>query len=212
MESIVYRASTQEEIDLLRGAEIVRVKLGRPNGFFPLEYYQTHIADLLFPNAVVTYRGVRYDETPGQPYSFIYYLSKMAKIPKDHAVYSAHMTDDLGDKRSICSCQACATHRASHLYIDEKAYQVAQGLEKAGIGVPWYDPSDYCLDQSTNTIRFFEIDEFDSAKLRNYLHSLDMPDYLKRRVNRLLGRYEAIMNRKKPMLYDAEIPISILQD
>lgn len=200
--STVYTLNDQERLRFPHAQ--LKKDDGDPFRFHPywyaLSFYRHKIASLLFPENFIEVTGTTKDSASS---TAIY--SKIAPVPPEHAVYSAHIRCveialnkyPYGlwiNKRSLCQCESCISHRNFHNLqnLASKARSLAKNIAKTGILVPSNDRSDYCLDSKGNIV-FFEIDGFESVRLRDYLDFSKNHTQGQSRASRLLERYERLL-------------------
>jgi len=216
--SEVYKLTNSEK-KLFPEADLVKIDTDKDRFWFARLFYRHKIAHLLFPNNFIDVVGATVD--PHGPDLFDEHklfdkpyfsavdrehrlYSKLAKVDPEHATYSNHMklvTKNGGVfKKSICPCSICSGHREVHetRYMEEKAKHLAANLSPIGLGVPWNDPSDYCL--SGNDIIFFEIDHFEEKVLLKHLTSVDNPTSEQIASIKLLNRYGELKRMSRDIM------------
>lgn len=118
-------------------------------------FYMHKVASLLFPRNFIEVVAAR------EINSFSTRLySRLADVPEEHAIFARDCFKPWGqEKRSICECRPCEEHRHFHDDHDlqQRAFELAKELQEWGIYVEYTDITDYCLDQKTGEIIFFEV-------------------------------------------------------
>ncbi len=207
----VYKLSERSDKWAYPFADLARVDRTYDRSYSARLYYEHKIASLLFPghfiDVVATkvvphgepfFTDLRIGKTvlkiPGERTYTLF--SKQADVPERHAVYSSHMIVDHDDgerlvKESVCTCSQCDQHRKFHYshVLKDLAEAFAKQTDKAGIKIPSSDPSDYCLGRSG--IIFFEIDNLDTKKLREFLAVTNNKDMEEKAIH-YLKRYEEV--------------------
>ena len=91
----------------------------------------------------------------------VFYMDKLP-IPNDHFAYTNHTRpNSWGAKENSCSCPQCMGHQQVHdVHRIAMSREVAK-LRKAGIFVPFDDPTDWCIATDPTygaRVVFFEIE------------------------------------------------------
>lgn len=91
----------------------------------------------------------------------VFYMEKLP-IPADHFIYTNHTRpNSWGAKENYCQCPQCAGHQQVHEEQRRAMSQEVGKLRKAGIFVPFDDPTDWCVvhdDTYGNRVVFFEVE------------------------------------------------------
>jgi len=118
----------------------------------------------------------------------------LALVSPDHADFSLHMGITDGRKERTCNCPACIRHESVHQARPNlrKLNKLFNRLEKAGIFVERDDPSDYCLNQTSGEIIFFEVYYIDLDKTKKYAAKEKLRKETKHRLIKLSKRIEVL--------------------
>lgn len=204
----VYKISDVEKWEFPL-ADLERVDKTSDEHMFASLYYEHKIASLLFPGHFidVVASTIARDEPFAPelrvgkiklqiPTERTYTLfSRQADVPKEHAVFSSHMTldgdDDGMEKVSVCPCSQCSLHRRFHYYnsLKDLAETFAKQTSMAGVEIPNDDMSDYCLGR--NGIIFFEINRLDTDKAKAFINTTSDSN-IRRTATDYLHRYEKL--------------------
>lgn len=192
----VYRVTPQERV-LYPRADLKRVESSGKD--FRRLYYTHAIASTLFPANFIQVSGVNRIPSdipclPQQTSTF----SKEVLVPPDHQIFSSHMAIEKTGQYP-CECGACLSHRDFHgkTNLEGRAYGMQEKFDPLGIVIPASDASDYCVNQETGSITFFEVDYFFPDMLRRYLDNLEEIEPRHRKARRLLDRYDTIVMQLK---------------
>jgi hypothetical protein len=216
--SEVYKL-TDSEKRLFPEADLVKIVDDKDRFWFARLFYRHKIAHLLFPDNFIDVVGATVN--PQGPdlseeikiFDKSYFsavdrehrlYSKLAKVDPEHATYSNHMrlvANNSGVfKKSICPCSVCESHREVHekMHMEEKAMHFGRNLSSIGLGLPWDDPSDYCL--SGENIIFFEIDHFEEKVLLKHLTDIINPTSEQIASIKLLNRYGELKRMSRDIM------------
>lgn len=174
----VYRLSPDSPY--VKKADLVRIEDTFDYLWFERLYIAHKIASLLYPDNFIQVVGAanRPISLDGKPGYHAELYSKLAPIPPDHAIFSAHFAvttkPALADRYHHhnnsnpphCECRTCFDHVNFHEQhkLRSKATQLhIDSLTHSCISLPYDDPTDYCL--TSNGLIFFEIEQFNSFAL-----------------------------------------------
>lgn len=214
----IYLLTPNQKI-LFPQADLVREYETNDKNWFARLFYRHRVASLLFPDNFIDVVAAQVEpwqenlineeqtemivsrEAKNRTHKL---FSKLAVVNKDHAIFSQHMYGryDIVDrtKISLCSCGHCASHRVLH---DEtlmaiKARDAGEEMGMIGIFPPCDDPSDYCLKENGDII-FFEVERFDSIRIRSHLQKLPNPKPNEKRALKLLDRLDQLLNNSRDL-------------
>lgn len=202
--SEVYTVSKGQKL-WFPSADLVRIDKSTDKNWFARLFYRHKIAQTLFPDNFINVVGSQVDPWQeelvkkvtigGDDYTFqkerVHRLfSEIASVPSSHAIFSEHMS---ANGKSLHNCAQCIDHIDFHRSNDivRKAIEVTLPMQKIGIYPPIDDPSDYCLTEKDKII-FFEIEDFDSESLGEFLRSLKLPTDAQKKALVLVKRFRSL--------------------